>query len=420
MNTNGNRQSNTIIFDEAWQFFSNKSDKLKETLRNIDAVPNATYVVLDNGVFVFEKLVTLVREQIGDQSCEGIGELAKALVPAAVVSPLEAVELWKIVPEPYELTESPNGFSIRHRPFNSVLPTHYTSITAANLALADLLAGQVQSGSGDYHYRGQAFILCDSVDPALLPARPLVDVDWDTTQPLPGFSFLNNETFEPGYEPVSEAIFDRTQRLESAWRADKHAAAHFAQNHVNDIWANAAEYYFELLNDPTDVVPDHGKSDHQELRELYPELRMMCDGSLYSWYDNFQMDVCFLNGWTPGREDRFLFYLLGKVASRDYDDHTAVEAGQWVAYWLLRGNRIDASLELGAVAIRYDTSLYQQARRVYDAMVFLCYEKKATAPRGRKIMTMMDVFDLGRSRNRKIGATIVSTVQDIVHHPSEE
>ncbi|MDW5418118.1 hypothetical protein R6242_16245 [Iodobacter sp. CM08] len=85
----------------------------------------------------------------------------------------------------------------------------------------------------------------------------------------------------------------------------------------------------EMLDDPTNEVPEFGREDFIELRPLYPELAMLSDGTLYAWFDLYQMDCCYINGWTAARDDNFLFYLISKVAGRQYKEETA-KVGQSV------------------------------------------------------------------------------------------
>jgi len=56
------RQKPLVFLDEAGYCFGVQKDGLKEDLRKIEGVPNATYLVKDGQVFVFDKLVRLVNE----------------------------------------------------------------------------------------------------------------------------------------------------------------------------------------------------------------------------------------------------------------------------------------------------------------------------------------------------------------------
>lgn len=392
------QQTMPVFLDEFGYYFGGQNDTLKEDLRKIEGVPNATYLVKDGQVFVFDKLVQLVEEHRKLQPDLPLAGLASGLIAEATVSAKEAVEAWGVVPEPYELTEHPaSGLMIRHRPFNTRLPGTFQSKDGARDAFASLLLGDIQSGNGDFTYRGQSMTLCDPLDTALLPPRPVIE-RVEESENL-GYTALRSVAYEPGFEPVSEVLFDDAKEREAAWKNDSTRAARYAQDHAADIWARAATLQLETLDDPTDEVPEYGQEDFAELRPLYPELLMLSDGSLYAWFDVYQSECCYINGWTASRDDDFLFYLLGKVAGRQHEQDTAKEVGKLVAYALLRGDALGDALAFGRAAALYDRAISRLARRIADAMRFLAEDKKATELHGRAITTMMDMFRLGRKCN---------------------
>lgn len=377
---------------------------------NIEGVPNATYLVKGGRVFVFDKLVKLVEER---QSDLPLDELARSLIAEATVSAKEAVETWGVVPEPYKLVELPdNSWMIYHRPFNARLPGIFRSKDEARDTFIHLLLGGIHAGNGDFAYRGQPMFLCDPLDTTQLPSRPVIQRVEDSElarPPLPpmflrgdesgqlGYVALRGLSYESGFDPVSEALFDDAKELEATWRNDSTRAARYAQDHAGDIWARAATLRLDALNDPTDEVPEYGQGDSAELRLLYPELAMLADGSLYAWFDVYQAECCFLNGWEANRDDDFLFYLLGQVAGSQYEQDTAKEVGRWAAYALLRGDSLDAALAFGRAAALYDSAISRLARRIADAMQFVAADKSATERRGGSITTMRDVFRMSRS-----------------------
>ncbi|HHH9566541.1 TPA: hypothetical protein ACP33B_004649 [Pseudomonas aeruginosa] len=388
-------QPPVVFLDEFGYYFGGQNDTLKEDLRKIDGVPNATYLVKDGQVFVFDKLVQLVNKQRKHHPDLPLADLARGLIAEATVSAKEAVEAWGIVPEPYEMVDSPSsGLMIRHRPFNARLPGTFQSKADVQDAFANLLLGGIQSGNGDFAYRGQSMTLCDPLDTALLPPRPVIQ-RVEEPENL-GYTALRSVAYEPGFEPVSEALFDDAKEREAAWKNDSTRAARYAQDHAADIWARAATLQLETLDDPTDEVPEYGQEDFAELRPLYPELPMLSDGSLYAWFDVYQSECCYINGWTANRDDDFLFYLLGKVAGRQYEQDTAKEVGQWAAYALLRGDLLPDALAFGRAAALYDSAISRLARRIADAMRFVAEDKKATDLRGHSITTLMDGFRSAR------------------------
>ncbi|HCE7248053.1 TPA: hypothetical protein NHR53_005963 [Pseudomonas aeruginosa] len=406
-----------LIVDEFSSYFGAQNDRLKEELRAVDGVPNAAYLVKDGAVFVFDKLVQLVKERQKEQPHAQIQEMARSLtleelalslIAEATVSAKEAVEVWGVVPVPYQtetlaamdtatLEARATGRIILHRPFNARLPGDYQDEGDVKAAFANLLVGGVLPGSGDFTYRGQPMTLRDPLDLALLPARPAIQ---EATEPAGWvYTVLGNVEFEAGFEPVSEVMFNAVKETEAKWRGDIALAAKHAQERAAEVWAQAAGLRLETLNDPTDEVPEYGEEEFPQLRALYPELSMLTDGSLYSLFDVFQMECRFINGWSANRDDDFLFYLLGKVADSKNDHETAKEVGEWVADALLHGATLDAALETGRSSDGYNQAIGKLAHRIADAMCFLADDKKATDLRGRPITTMGDTMRLGRKFN---------------------
>lgn len=387
-----------VVLDEFGYYFGGQNDSLKEELRKIEGVPNATYLVKAGQVFVFDKLVKLVNEHQKRQSDVPLADLAGSLIAEATVSAKEAVETWDIVPEPYEMVENPaSSLIIRHRPFNARLPGIFQSKREVQDAFASLLLGSIQSGNGDFAYRGQPMTLCDPLDTHLLPLQPAIQHVEDPEQL--GYAALRSITYESGFKPVSEALFDDVKEREATWKSDSTRAARYAQAHVADIWARTGTLRLETLDDPTDEVPEYGQEDFAELRPLYPELSMLSDGSLYAWFNVYQSECCYINGWTANRDDDFLFYLIGKVAGRQHEQDTAKGVGQWTAHALLRGDSLDNALAFGRAAALYDSAISRLARRIADAMRFVAEDKKASDLRGPTVTTVMDCYRSARKYN---------------------
>lgn len=67
----------------------------------------------------------------------------------------------------------------------------------------------------------------------------------------------------------------------------------------------------------------------------------------------------------------FLFYLIGKVAGRQYKEEAAKNVELWAAYALLYYDSLDAGLAFGRAAALYDSAISCLALRSADAMRFL-------------------------------------------------
>lgn len=388
-----------ILFDEAGYYLGNHDDGLKRTLRDIEGVPNATYIVKDGRVFVFNKLVELVKERCSSITDQSLSAQARTLVPEATVSAKEAVVTWGIVPEPYEMVrQDDNALKIRDGAFNAWLPGTFQTQEEVLDAFASLLTGGILSGEGDFTYRGQPMLLCDPLDTSLLPPHPIMEHIEDPNGWF--YSALENVEHESGFPPITKTLFDDVKARATEWKKSISQASRHAQDHASDIWRRAAILKLETLDDPAEEAPEYGKEYLAELRSLYPELSMLSDGSLYEWFDLYQMDCCFSNGWTANRDDGFLFYLLGSVADINYKEDRAMKAGEWVAYALLRGDSLHQAISFAKSASLYDFAISKLARRIADAMRFLAADNKINMVRhGPEVTTMVDVFTMGRKHN---------------------
>ncbi|AVG43912.1 MULTISPECIES: hypothetical protein [Achromobacter] len=389
-----------VVLDEMGYYMANHDDGLIAELRVIDGIPNATYLVKDGRVFVFKKLVQLVKEHRARETTVALEDLARGLVNEAIVPAKEAVESWGVVPNPYEMVVSPAGaLMIRHAAFNARLPGDFHVEGEVRDAFAGLLLGIVQSGLGEFVYRGQPMSLCEPLDLALLPPRPTFQcmeepAGWD-------FTALGGVTYVAGFEPVSEALFNDVKEREATWSDERARARRYVQAHVATIWAQAATLRLAALDEPTNEVPDYGREEFAALRRLYPELTMLSDGTLYAWFDSYQVECCYINGWTPDRDDDFLYYLLGKVAGRNLGPEEAKEVGQWTAYALLHCELLDEAFAFGRAVFMYNRSLSNLANRIARALGFVAEDQEFAGLRGKPLVTMQDMFRLSRKFNVK-------------------
>ncbi len=405
-NNGGNTMSDNkfLMIDETHLILGGNDDNLKEKLRKIDNVPNASYLVKSHKVFVFDKLVAEVKKQQDQGSNDSLEDLALRLIPVSTISPEEAIESWGIMPEPY-LLEKDNAsgeFIIRHQPFNSIILLFLNNKKDANKALARLLMGAVIKGNGDFIYRGQSMSLRDPINTELLPFRPLIcNIPESIDSNDFVYTRLSDYSFSEGFEPVSEKLFDDIKNLELSWAKQSNYASRYSSNHSELIWERVHEFPLETLNNPKDDVPDcaEAEEDLLKLRDFYPELSKLTDGSLYDRFDTYQSDCCYINGWSANRDDSFLFYLLGKLANNDCGSLDAGDIGEMMSYSLLNGGSFNDSLEFGDFWYQYDSSIKCLAYRVASAMQFLGKEREQTNLQGNKITTMMDVFRMGRKFN---------------------
>lgn len=394
-----NSQNRIVFLDEAHRILQPQADALKEDLRSIEGIPNASYVVDGEEVFVFDKLVELVRGRFQQTPRAALAEIALTLLPAAKVSVQEAITQWNIVPYPYTLVEERGTFMIVHQPFNARISVDFVTREEAHAALASLLVGGTVSSKGFFAYRGQPLMLLAPITTESLPPRP--DFASDNLPPVSyAYSHLSGVQFAEGFAPVSKELFSRVQTLDSQWqdasaRADRHAYRETAQ-----AWGRLDEFDIERLNDAEDWIPETHKSDLAALRACFPELHRLTDASLYWLFDAYQADCCYISGWTPDRDDGFLLYLLGKLATQEVDREEARDVGAMVVFSLSRGDSSELACEFGRACRSYTKALSSLAWRIASAMRFVAKDKVSITIQGAPIFTVRDMYRVYRKRNR--------------------
>lgn len=397
-----------VVMDEASRFFGIQDDELREKLREIEGIPNASYLVRDGQVFVFDKLLQLVKEQIALQPDQQVNELALSLVDAATVPALEAIEEWGVVPEAFEVkTSSPNSFAIHHRYFEAALPGAFVDKAAVHHALATLIMGGTVPGAGEFSYRGQEMSLSAPLGLELLPVRPDIEAGSEPTFWI--YSSLADVEFEEGFSPVTKDLFEEIKSREWRWRESSAQAARQVHARAGEVWAKVSLFPLEELNEPGELVDSDDREAVAQLRECFPELAKLSDATLFSWFDSFQRECCFIGGWSAERDDGFLFYLLGGLVERHDGAGGGQNAGEWVAYEILRGGSPEAAMCFGKACQMYNDALIGQAARMADAMRFLGRDKAAVDLRGAPITTMRDMFRYAR----KVSTGKIDVVQSL-------
>jgi hypothetical protein len=410
------------FFLDEWGYYVGRDDAQVERLRSIDGVPPVRYEVADDGrVFVFNKLKELVRERLGNGDLKDPANIAvvQALVDQARVTPTEAVFTWGIVPEPYELVRSgQQGWSIRHKSFHAYIGDHYMHEAHAKADLVRLLEGHVVDTTAHFsdtirveakliHWHGQ----CMALPNHPLPARP--HLHWPnqagdaTDAPL---ARLASISFVPGFPAIDETMFHSLALAERSWISERAGIERQLATRATELWAAITpssyfgSYLHQQLDDDMFNVPEGGEDDLKTLRQAYPELIMLSDGSLYCWYAYYNEACNYLSGVeNAGREDSFLFYLMGAAMhAKRVDGHLTMdnfgsqnrERGILAFHASAHGYTHEAAIkQFVAMAEAYDTALTTRVTQVVDTMRFLVDEPGARViKRGSRVHTLGDFY----------------------------
>ncbi|EGN5359726.1 hypothetical protein IHW74_004237 [Salmonella enterica] len=396
-----------IVIDEFHNYMGD--DSLREKLRAIDGVPGVSYLVQGEKVFVFEKLVQLVKQNNHNLS------LASELVPQATVTALEAIEDWSVFPEPYERYSDDHGqsLSIYHRYFNAYIPRKYQSRDECNIDAARLLLGHQIDGEGDFSYRGQQMVLKKPFTLNGLPER----AEWlhKSHDDIYAYSHLWNTNFVSGFAPISESLFNDIKSIEVEWKKDTAATFSFVSDQDNTaaLWARAGELGLDAIVGISECSGEEDPALHADFQALYPELSMLPPAVIQEAFDDFLEGMWEL----PYRDEAFLFYLMGRAASApdctvqrlkkgteaaisqlitSDCDFNPVNTGKLIAYSLLMGNSVADAYHAGLEAKDFDNAISTLAYEVSLVMKYLARDVTAKGIEGNPVSTLGDSFRLMR------------------------
>lgn len=371
--------------------FHMSDDVLRERLRSIDGIPAVSYQVNGENVFVFEKLVQLVKQNGHNL------ESALALVPKATITAAEAIEAWSVFPEPYsrETNTIDHSQAIYHPYLNAYLPRKYPDRESCNADAARLLLGNPVEGEGDFVYRGQSMVLRQPFTLDRLPPRP----EWDVpvSEDASAYTHLWNTDFVSGFAPVTESLFNGIKSAEWEWNHAIAATYAYMGNPecISSLWSRAGEFGLEQLELKSWDVDEQDPEHYQQFQALYPELSMLSPAIIQKAYDEY----CESMWENPERCDGFLYHLIGSTVSSDISRDNPEKTGRLIAHALLTGASIEDACRFASEAQQFDTALSGLAYQVAVAMKFVAGDSAAVRNEGHPVITLSDSFRLMRKAN---------------------
>lgn len=279
--------------------------------------------------------------------------------------------------------------AILHELFGAVLPPRFDTESDRSNALARLILGEVLVGSGEFEFRGQPMTLLEPLDLNSLPPAPELNIVEPKRKSSPGYTCLRNVDYIPGLTLLDFQAFNAIRATEINWASTNAYVGEQVYRNATSVWEIAqANLDSPILNSYDNDVPGYGVEDLRELREIYPELAKLSDGALYWLFDCYQFDCCGIRDWNPNREDSFLFYLLGLVATTEQaNGEDARKVGEFVGHKSLYVNLPEA-LHAEQVWFNYDTAIHNNlAWRIYRAMEFLRQSQIGSGNQGDPITT---------------------------------
>lgn len=217
------------------------------------------------------------------------------------------------------------------------------------------------------------------ISPEYLPERPVFQKLSEKS--VQSFGNLKDIEFKPGFDDITEDIFNTLKKLEETWKSDIGRVSYYVWDHIATLWLETPSLSLERLHSMYKDIWDfdYGDSyqkDFDDLRALYPELHMLSDTDLYAFFDHYQKDCNDVGVWTAARENGFLLYLIGILSYPQAHNVMALEIGTWVCYALLHKKPLEEALEFGRAANKYDIALWEMTDTLRKAMTFLSKEER--------------------------------------------
>ncbi len=384
-----------VILDESGYYDLSGDDELKMKLRDLEGIENVEYAVKGDMIFVFDKLVDLVKKHLREHPDAAVQEFAPGMVAGATIPIEEAVRDWRIAPFGFRAERKGQTFQIWHTELMARLPKDFENMEAVIDAFVTLLSGDTIPGGGTFVFNGQSLIFTHSMDPDLLPERPSPLRKCPKTNSVR--TRLEDISYLPGYSPVNRAQFARIRSIESAWALDRERMKVDALKNADLIWALLENFSWSGSDGVDDDIPDYGIEDLIKLRTLYPGLARLSNSALYHHFDAFEFGCRSSRHWQANFDEGFLFYMLGEAAGCRDGDHAQEELGEFVGHAILSGLAFDDAFKWAEKAETYNEAVRKLAWRTASSMRFLKSEKTRRPGTGGEILTVTDMFERSRS-----------------------
>lgn len=217
-------------------------------------------------------------------------------------------------------------------------------------------------------------IRLEPIDIDALPVRPSFDVTGLEVSPY-SYCCLDEVEYVNGYPAITEEEFLRVKLLESTWKDASARASQHAYSQAPQLWCRVNGLDLKSLQEADNAVPDFcNAGDLRYLRQCYPELSALTDGGIFWLFDAYSRGCCYSGHWIARRDDAFLFFLLGALASKTASQgllhgEEAMGAGEMAAFAMLRGADVAPALEFSLACDRYNRAITALAWALADGML---------------------------------------------------
>ncbi|EML3441780.1 hypothetical protein JAG53_002066 [Proteus mirabilis] len=445
-----------IIMDECHNLIDTASSRLTEELRRIEGVPDVAYRVEGESVFVFDILLSIVKNiKLPSDPTERedvLRVIVPDLLPTAYVSAIDAVTSYGITPERYTIVERDTGFYVKNTALKSVIPVAVASVEEAQVLLADVLVGKrIPTDHDDLIASGEVrpvknnFVLAVSdrtgqhamgtTKPTLFYAfgdqvfenTPNGVDEFDFTLPDTCSFFLFDTTsvansgkiggvppasFREGCLLLSRERYAMMVEQAVQWFLASDTAVGIAKSIYADKQA-CQSLFTAIISETAGQVSGVVFNEDETavvgaIRREFPELSGIHDADIYEHYCEFRRVEHYLRSVDASdvfRDTEYLFYFLGDFCQSDLSDEQKLQnnvaVGAIAAYFFSLGRNVN---DVKLLAKMYAGLTKTVHRVMWDCRCLFDYLFKVSNQGGKitsgsRVKTLNDMFRSARTTN---------------------
>lgn len=455
-----------IIMDECHNLIDTDSSRLTDELRRIDGVPDVTYRVEGESVFVFDVLFSIMKNfKLPSDPTEReavLKAIVPDLLPTACVPAIDAVTSHGITPDCYTIVERDGYFFVKNIALKSFIPVAVASVEEAQRLLADVLVGKriptdrdeliesgevcpnrlnfvlpVNDGTAEYEIYKAAPTLFYAFGDQVFENDPNGVDEFDFTLPDTISFFLFDITTAANsgtMEGVPPAPFREGCLLVSRERyaimVEKAAQWFFASDTAvaiaSSIYADkqACQSLFSAFIPETAGAVSGAEFNEDDkavldaIRREFPELSGMPDDDVHDYYCEFRRTEHYLRSVDASdvyRDEKYLFYFLGKVCQSGLSEEQRLQdsaaVGAIAAYFFSLGRSVEDIISLAKMYAELTKKVHRvmwECNRLFSYLAEVS-AKGGKITCGKKVTTMADTF----KTMRKVNSASIEVTQSL-------
>lgn len=435
-----------IFLDEAHYLSEATNQSLIEEVRGLPGIPDVNYRVEGEYVFVFDKLISLLKNQSfpSEQNArhQALLTAATSALTHALATPLDAVQQWNVLPEGFVINiDGDTGrVIVAQKTLHSVIPVDLQNGNQAQELLAELLMGRTVPTPYDamvevsglytekafvgecevtvmyYRFFGQTYKHVTNGENTFdFPLTPISDF-FPSSGPvhLPAEKV---ETWQSGFPLLSREHYCKLVHYACSWMKDSNYAKELS---VKAFCGENGKGFSELLHSldmTTPFMPHSWFLSEDEiplldaLRRIYPEADHVPDVELVSAYSSWHTRHGYISADETdsiARDDQFLFHLVGEYIvfplRINNVEYSSQDIGKVTGYFVLNGLRGEALVEKVRHYAKHNLLVLSA---MWNCKWIFYYIRKineagGAITSGKPVTTFADLFRKSRSYSPKL------------------